>query len=245
MPTVFRIEDPEQRSRALAAAAPDALIPSRRDELSPLGQFSVGRSSSKADRDRPATGRAADRARLEAIVNRAHSQGLWVRFYTLNGHDAGRRPGLDRVATTSAALDAVRARWQRGDRRRRRSDRHRSVRRARGAALSTALTARQPSGTANSTTAIAHAPIQNVVCDQVEDRIRLRGAEERRCRRPAPMRDIGALFRRPAIAVRRRVGRQVEDRHEEPLENQVLAPRFVHLGASSRRRTCHRPSSRY
>ena len=30
----------------------------------------------------------ADRARLEALVSRAHALGLWIRFYTLNGHSA-------------------------------------------------------------------------------------------------------------------------------------------------------------
>ena len=31
---------------------------------------------------------AADRTRLDALVSRAHGQGLWIRFYTLNGHPA-------------------------------------------------------------------------------------------------------------------------------------------------------------
>lgn len=30
----------------------------------------------------------ADRTRLDALVSRAHGQGLWIRFYTLNGHPA-------------------------------------------------------------------------------------------------------------------------------------------------------------
>ena len=30
----------------------------------------------------------ADQARLQALVDRAHSLGLWIRFYTLNGHPA-------------------------------------------------------------------------------------------------------------------------------------------------------------
>lgn len=30
----------------------------------------------------------ADRARLDALVGRAHAQGLWIRVYTLNGHAA-------------------------------------------------------------------------------------------------------------------------------------------------------------
>lgn len=35
------------------------------------------------------TATPADAARLHAIVNRAHEQSLWIRFYTLNGHGAG------------------------------------------------------------------------------------------------------------------------------------------------------------
>ena len=31
---------------------------------------------------------ADDAARLHAIVSRAHAMGLWIRFYTLNGHAA-------------------------------------------------------------------------------------------------------------------------------------------------------------
>lgn len=31
---------------------------------------------------------AADRTRLDALVTRAHTLGLWIRFYTLNGHPA-------------------------------------------------------------------------------------------------------------------------------------------------------------
>ena len=52
----------------------------------------------------------ADRRRLEALVTRAHDLGLWIRFYTLNGHapnDEGWSDGYN-VGT----LDAVMLRWR-------------------------------------------------------------------------------------------------------------------------------------
>ena len=53
---------------------------------------------------------AEDRRRLDALVGRAHTQGLWIRFYTLNGH-AGRRDGWTEgynFGTTEAVLE----RWE-------------------------------------------------------------------------------------------------------------------------------------
>ena len=52
-----------------------------------------------------------DVARLRALVGRAHDQGLWIRFYTLDGYDASRDEGL----TTSynfGSEAAVSARWR-------------------------------------------------------------------------------------------------------------------------------------
>ncbi|MEP6998926.1 MAG: hypothetical protein ABI969_00510 [bacterium] len=52
-----------------------------------------------------------DAARLTALVTRAHAQGLWIRFYTLDGYDPARDEGL----TTSynfGSEAAVSARWR-------------------------------------------------------------------------------------------------------------------------------------
>ena len=52
----------------------------------------------------------ADRVRLEALVARAHTLGLWLRFYTLNGHapnDAGWTEGYN-----FGSPDAVGPRWR-------------------------------------------------------------------------------------------------------------------------------------
>jgi len=106
---VFRVEDAEQRARALAAAAPDALIPSpatnyRRWVNFPWQVVEQGGPRQAGDWS------AADRTRLAAIVNRAHSQGLGIRFYTLNGHDPSTHPEWT-ASYNFGSLDAVRARW--------------------------------------------------------------------------------------------------------------------------------------
>jgi hypothetical protein len=52
-----------------------------------------------------------DGSRLKALVDRAHAQGLWIRFYTLNGHD----PADGRGWTASynfGSLAAAEARWR-------------------------------------------------------------------------------------------------------------------------------------
>ena len=53
---------------------------------------------------------AADEERLRALVSRAHAQGLWVRFYGLNGHEP---PGDGWSAGYNFGTpQAVRARWK-------------------------------------------------------------------------------------------------------------------------------------
>jgi glycerophosphoryl diester phosphodiesterase len=54
-----------------------------------------------------------DVTRLRALVDRAHANGLWIRFYTLNGHapEVGASEGWTE-SYNFGALEAVRARWQ-------------------------------------------------------------------------------------------------------------------------------------
>ena len=53
----------------------------------------------------------ADAARLASIVNRAHESGLWIRFYTLNGHAP--EAGLGWSASYNfGSLEAARTRWR-------------------------------------------------------------------------------------------------------------------------------------
>jgi hypothetical protein len=56
---------------------------------------------------------AADRRRLAMLVKRAHAGGLWIRFYTLNGHqpEDGEASGWTR-SYNFGSIDAARLRWR-------------------------------------------------------------------------------------------------------------------------------------
>ncbi|MPZ17504.1 MAG: hypothetical protein GEV06_06285 [Luteitalea sp.] len=54
-----------------------------------------------------------DSARLQALVDRAHAQGLWIRFYTLNGSRPETSKALGWTASYNfGSLDAVQQRWR-------------------------------------------------------------------------------------------------------------------------------------
>ena len=53
---------------------------------------------------------AEDQRRLKDIVGHAHSLGLWIRFYTLNGHAPGQGQGWNEKYNFGSA-EAVRKRW--------------------------------------------------------------------------------------------------------------------------------------
>jgi Xaa-Pro aminopeptidase len=83
---------PEERAAAAVAATPEVLIPTgatnyRRWTNFPWAVVELG-GQNKAG---PWT--ADDAQRLRSIVSRAHELGLWVRFYTLNGHSAAESKG--------------------------------------------------------------------------------------------------------------------------------------------------------
>lgn len=52
-----------------------------------------------------------DEARLKRLVSAAHAAGLWVRFYTLNGHDPTDRSGGWSDSYNFGSLAAARQRW--------------------------------------------------------------------------------------------------------------------------------------
>jgi hypothetical protein len=54
-----------------------------------------------------------EKDRLRALVDRAHAGGLWIRFYTLNGHtpEEGERMGYS-PEYNFGSLDAARTRWR-------------------------------------------------------------------------------------------------------------------------------------
>jgi len=53
----------------------------------------------------------ADADRLAALTTRAHALGLWIRFYTLNGHSESEDRGWTR-SYNFGSWDAARARWR-------------------------------------------------------------------------------------------------------------------------------------
>ncbi|MPY89408.1 MAG: hypothetical protein GEU99_15955 [Luteitalea sp.] len=55
----------------------------------------------------------AEAARLEALVDRAHTHGLWIRFYTLNGTRPETSTALGWTATYNfGSIEAVQVRWR-------------------------------------------------------------------------------------------------------------------------------------
>ena len=107
---VFRIDDGDRRADAVIAAAPETLIPGRATNYQRWVNFPWQVVEHRGPA-RAGDWNAADRARLSAIVDRAHAQGLGVRFYTLNGHDAAAHPDWT-ASYNFGSLDAARQRWQ-------------------------------------------------------------------------------------------------------------------------------------
>ncbi|MEZ5287969.1 MAG: hypothetical protein R2712_24870 [Vicinamibacterales bacterium] len=100
---------PEGRAEAGVRMTPEQLIPSgatsyRRWTNHSWAVIEAGGAP------RAGAWTVADRARLDAVVQRAHALGLWVRFYTLNGYaDAGQ--GWS-AGYNFGSADAVAARWE-------------------------------------------------------------------------------------------------------------------------------------
>jgi glycerophosphoryl diester phosphodiesterase len=109
-PKVRRTEDPEERFRLLRSAWPVDLVPARATSY----QRWVNLPWSVVEEGGPPRAgdwTAQDHARLDAIVLQAHQRGLWVRFYTLNGHAAAAGRGWT-TGYNFGSLAAVRLRWQ-------------------------------------------------------------------------------------------------------------------------------------
>jgi hypothetical protein len=99
---------PEQRAAAAVAASPEMLIPSRATNYRRWTNFPWAVVELGGQNKAGAWTRADDQ-RLRAIVRRAHDTGLWVRFYTLNGHAPDQGQGWT-ASYNFGSLAAVRER---------------------------------------------------------------------------------------------------------------------------------------
>lgn len=102
--------DARERTLRLAAMTPEVLIPRtagnyRRWVNFPWAVVESGGPTQAAEWT------PADAARLKALVERAHNNTLWIRFYTLNGHPPAENQGWSDTYNFGS-LDAVRLRWR-------------------------------------------------------------------------------------------------------------------------------------
>jgi hypothetical protein len=91
-PTFPAAKTSQERAAALFAATPEVLIPTGATNYRRWTNFAwaaveLGGQQKAGDWTKD------DEQRLRAIVSRAHAMGLWVRFYTLNGHPPGKGLG--------------------------------------------------------------------------------------------------------------------------------------------------------
>ena len=101
---------PEERAKSAISATPETLIPSGATNYRRWTNFGWA-VVEEGGQNNAAAWTAADERRLRAIVSRAHSLGLWVRFYTLNGHPKGQGDGWTE-SYNFGSIDAVRERMQ-------------------------------------------------------------------------------------------------------------------------------------
>jgi hypothetical protein len=87
-PSFPEARTPEERAAAVFAASPDRLIPTGATNYRRWTNFPWAAVERGGPRN-AGEWTAEDERRLRAIVSRAHTMGLWVRFYTLNGHPPG------------------------------------------------------------------------------------------------------------------------------------------------------------
>lgn len=109
-PAVAQTKDEVERARLLVNAPPSSLIPApatsyRRWVNFPWAVIEEGGPTKANDWT------SADAARLASVVRYAHEQGLWIRFYTLNGHGAAESRGWS-AGYNFGTLAAARRRWE-------------------------------------------------------------------------------------------------------------------------------------
>jgi glycerophosphoryl diester phosphodiesterase len=109
-PDLPRSEDPATRAQIAATASPADLIPWPATNYRRWTNFAWN-VVERGGQARAGEWTADEASRLGAIVRRAHAQGLWVRFYTLNGHDAAATRGWT-ASYNFGSPAAVQARWR-------------------------------------------------------------------------------------------------------------------------------------
>ena len=100
----------EERALLLAKMSPETLMPTAATNYRRWANF-PWHVVEAGGQNHAGAWTAADRARLDAIVGRAHAQGLWIRFYTLNGHSAAEDRGWSK-GYNFGSLAAATIRWK-------------------------------------------------------------------------------------------------------------------------------------
>jgi hypothetical protein len=109
-PALRQSEDSAERAQILRAATPEQLMPGGATNYRRWVNLSWA-AVEEGGPSRAGEWTNEDAQRLTAIVGRSHQQGLFVRFWTLNGHS----PADSRGWTASynfGSLEAVRLRWR-------------------------------------------------------------------------------------------------------------------------------------
>lgn len=108
-PSLPSSDDPAQRARNLRTADPSVLIPAAATPYRRWVNLSWG-AVEEGGAAKAGAWTREDEDRLRAIVNRAHVQGLLIRFYTLNGHTASASRGWS-ASYNFGSLEAAAERW--------------------------------------------------------------------------------------------------------------------------------------
>ncbi|MEO8683083.1 MAG: hypothetical protein ABI665_28820 [Vicinamibacterales bacterium] len=105
-----RTEDREAQATAAVATSPEIVIPARATNYRRWMNFPWA-VVERGGQPKAGEWTPADAARLHALVERAHAMGLWIRFYTLNGHTPEANQGWS-DGYNFGSLAAARLRWK-------------------------------------------------------------------------------------------------------------------------------------
>ena len=100
----------EERAKAQVTATPETLIPSGATNYRRWTNFGWA-AVEYGGQNNAGPWTKEDYQRLRAIVSRAHALGLWVRFYTLNGHPTGQGNGWTE-SYNFGSIEAARVRME-------------------------------------------------------------------------------------------------------------------------------------